>query len=61
MFKIEISGIIYEVDEVEVKNQRLFIDGVDQGPIGFTFDAKVIEGQYEFIIEKDRVVRWLSK
>lgn len=60
MFKIDISGAVFEAEKVEIKNQRLFIDGVDQGSIGFTFVSKVIEGEYEFT-KKNNIVRWTSK
>jgi len=60
MFKIRISGITYEANKVEIKNQHLFIDGADNGIIGYTFVAKVIEGEYDFI-QKEGYTGWLSK
>ncbi len=60
MFKISVSGIVYEADEVKIENQNLFIDDKNYGPVGFTFVSKVIEGEYEFS-KKDGVVRWTSK
>ena len=60
MFKIKISGVVYEVDNVEIRGQHLFIDGADQGPVGYTFASKVIEGEYDFI-QKQGSLRWVSK
>lgn len=60
MFKINISGAIYEADEIRIEGGNLFIDGKNYGPVGFTFVSKVIEGEYEFS-KKDGVVRWTSK
>ena len=60
MFKINICGIIHKVNKVEIKNQHLFIDGTDNGIIGYTFVAKVVEGEYEFIQIKE-YLGWLSE
>jgi len=60
MFKIRISGITYQVNKIEIKNQHLFMDDIDNGTVGYTFAAKVMEGEYDFI-QKKGYIGWLSK
>ena len=60
MFKIDISGAIYEADKVEILKQHLVVDNNDLGKVGFTFVAHVVEGEYNFI-NGNGIIRWESK
>ena len=58
MSKIKISGITYDIDDnIEIKDQHLFIDNIDKGVVGFTLVICVIEGEYEFTHNKGHL-KW---